>query len=209
MKTIATVNKMSQNEKPARLLLVTLACLVRLNLACSVGDSPFEEFAEGDQSCLGVVHGLEDGLAGLCGAVRWCQTESAGHCCCPLDEVVEFTIRDLTTARGIDLDERCQEEFVQACILPRILVGHCTLNGLEEIGLGVVGNVVEINFFRGVNVSNLACNVGGGPVGELGGANPATSRALLAVNCVEHGFSGSGALLHRATVLCLPRWSIA
>merc|ERR1719230_524865 len=55
----------------------------------------------------------------------------------------------------------------------------------------------------------LACNMGEGPVDKLGASNPATGSAGLGINGIEHGLAGCGALLHGATVLCLPAWGKA
>merc|ERR1719163_346068 len=195
-------------ENPHQSLLVALAGLVCLDLACSVSDSPFEELAESDQSSLGVIHGLEDGFASLCSAIRRGQAECAWHCRCPLDELVELSIVDLTTATGISLNKGGQQELVQAGVLPGVLVCHCGLNGREELCLGIIGNVVEVNLGRRVDCGNLAGNVGGGPIGELRGTNPTARCALLAVHCVKHGLACGSAFLNRAAVLCFPRWSV-
>jgi len=45
--------------------------------------------------------------------------------------------------------------------------------------------VVEINLRSSVNLRDLAGNVGGGPVSELGCTNPAAGSALLAVTSAK------------------------
>ena len=100
----------------AQSCLVTLACLVCLVLAHSASDGPLKEFAESDQSGLGVVHGLKDGLTRLGSAVRWCFLENAENCCCPVTEVVKHAIADLITAAGID------EKFIKTDTLSEFLL---------------------------------------------------------------------------------------
>ena len=44
-------------------------------------------------------------------------------------------------------------------IVPVVLVCHCNLNGREYIGIGMIGNVVDVNFGGRVDGSNLAGDV--------------------------------------------------
>merc|ERR1719201_381675 len=194
-------------HKSARVssLLVALAGLLGRNLACGVADNPLEELAEGDQASLGVIHAGEDGLALLCGAIRRSQTESARHQGSTLNEAIELVERDLALAALIDLDEEGQEELVEASVLTGVLVAASNLKSLQQVTLAEVLHVVQVNLSC-TNGTCLACDVGEGPVDELSAADPATSRASLAVDGVEHGLARCRALVHGATVLCLPAW---
>merc|ERR1719201_393785 len=194
-------------HKSARVssLLVALAGLLGRNLACGVADNPLEELAEGDQASLGVIHAGEDGLALLCGAIRRSQTESARHQGSTLNEAVELVERDLALAALIDLDEEGQEELVEASVLTGVLVAASNLKSLQQVTLAEVLHVVQVNLSC-TNGTCLACDVGEGPIDELGVANPTTRSASFGINGVEHGFACCSALLHRATILCLPAW---
>merc|ERR1719231_1151073 len=186
-------------------LLVALASLLRCHLACAVADNPLEELTEGDQASLGVVHAGEDGLALLRGAIRRGQAEGSWHKRCTLNEAVELVERDLALAALIDLDEEGQQELVEASVLTGVLVAAGNLEGLQQVTLAVVLHVVEVNL-RGSDAACLACDMGEGPVDELGTADPATRGAGLGIDGVEHGLACCSALLHGATILCLPAW---
>ena len=67
-----------------------------------------------------------------------------------------MSVIHLTAATGISLDGDGQQQLVQAGILPVLLLGHCSLTGREKIGLGIIGNVVDVNFRGRVEGSNLA-----------------------------------------------------
>merc|ERR1719201_2295746 len=192
-------------HKSARVssLLVALAGLLGRNLACGVADNPLEELAEGDQASLGVIHAGEDGLALFCGAIRRSQTESARYQGSTLNEAVELVERDLALATLIDLDEKGQEELVEASVLTGILVAASNLKSLQQVALAVVLHVVQV-YLSCSNGACLACDVGEGPIDELGVANPTTRSASFGIDGVEHGLASGSALLHRATILCLP-----
>ena len=44
-------------------------------------------------------------------------------------------------------------------LLPVVLVRHCSLNGREEIGIGIIANVVDVNFGGRVDGGHLAGDV--------------------------------------------------
>ena len=44
-------------------------------------------------------------------------------------------------------------------MLPVVLVCHCSLNGREEIGLGIIGNAIDVNFRGRADGSKLAGDV--------------------------------------------------
>merc|ERR1719361_1763924 len=205
--TITCGKNNQKYHKSGRLssLLVALAGLLGRNLACGVADNPLEELAESDQASLGVIHAGEDSLTLLGCAVRRSQTEGAGHQGSTLNQAIELVERDLALAALIDFNKEGQQEFVEAGVLTGVLVTACDLEGLQQVALAVVLHVVEVNLSCS-NGACLSCDVGEGPIDELGAADPTTRRASLGINGIEHGLTCCSALLHGATVLSLPAW---
>ena len=64
----------------------------------------------------------------------------------------------LAAAAGISLDGDGQQELVQGGILAVVIVCHCSLNG-RATGLGIIGNVVDVNFGGRVDGGHLAGDV--------------------------------------------------
>ena len=90
--------------------------------------------------------------------------------------------------------------------LAGMLVGHSNLNDLEDDRLGGDGNVVEVNFRRHVNISNLASNwlfkSVGAPCQERtyikvsgcqGNATTAKPKTAVALEFMSTGRQGHGA----------------
>merc|ERR1711982_287787 len=151
-------------------LTPALACLLQLNHATNVNDSPLPEGSGGHvTSALTATLELqliEHLLAGLGGGLRRSQAEVTRHGGGTGEELVKLVVSDAALALLIGLDEAIQDEVVEGCVLIGSWVVHSPLNETDELLLRVILNVVETDI-ASWDLGDGADDVSVGPLNKL------------------------------------------
>merc|ERR1719215_1049647 len=183
---------MAQIVTSSVILSPALACLLQLNHATHVHNSPLPEGAGCHVACaltttleLQLVEHL---LACLSGRLGRGQAEVTGHSGGARQELVELIVSDAALALLISLNEAIQDEVVEGSVLVRSWVVHGLLNEANVLLLGVVLDVVQANI-ASWDLGDGADNMCVCPLNELVKSERTTAGLVNAIeeDLVVHG----------------------